>query len=455
MLTQTKQKTGLTTRFFPFAALFMVMLAFHLFVVYTPTDEIFYGNALTEGGFGGLLAMLGEHYHTWSARIFTEFLFSIFSAAPVLVWRLLNPIILTGSAWLLCDVLGLSRKPFASCSVCVLFFLYQWDYLSDAGWIVTTIAYLWPLFFGLVALSALMRCVRTEGVCPGLWAAGTACLILACNMEQPAIMLFLIYSIALGWMLLHKMKIHPMLWVHFALCAASLLFIFTAPGNAARTAADTAAFYPNFPMLSFLQKAEIGISGAISANVFGRDSIFFIFTLLCSLAVWEMKAPLLARLASLVAPVLLLPLSIFRYDLKEAVPQIAFFTEAYSAAGFINLSNFASPLSYLPLLVCYGIFAFCILNLITAFGPCVQNFMLIGLIALGGLSQAAIGFTPSAGVSSRRTGFFFSVCLIAACLLIWDTLERYGKRATWLRWVLYVCSAGLVLIQCKYLLELC
>lgn len=173
-----------------YAALFCVMLACHLQFLYIPGDEAGYAAAL--GGnwnFASMFAYVGGHYWTWSARMLTECLFCIFSAAPVLVWRIINPAIITACAWLLAYAMRCEKRRDESWLICALVFLYQWVNLKTAGWVVTTIAYLWPVCFGLAALCPLWRLFRGKGTPAWGWALACASLLFAANMEQPALVL--------------------------------------------------------------------------------------------------------------------------------------------------------------------------------------------------------------------------------------------------------------------------
>ena len=260
-----------------YAALFCVMLACHLQFLYVPGDEVGYAAAL--GGnwnFASMFAYVGGHYWTWSARMLTESLFCIFSAAPVLVWRVVNPAVITACAWLMAYALQSEKRRTESWLLCALVFLHQWVNLKTAGWVVTTIAYLWPICFGLAALCPLWRLVRGKRTPAWGWVLACISLLFAANMEQPA--LVLPFLVAGGMLFLHArgVRVPAGLWVQLAICAASLVFIFTCPGNAMRTENDITSFYMNYPMLSVLQKAEIGISGVVHASVLGREMLFFL-----------------------------------------------------------------------------------------------------------------------------------------------------------------------------------
>ena len=355
-----------------YAALFCVMLACHLQFLYIPGDEAGYAAAL--GGnwnFASMFAYVGGHYWTWSARMLTECLFCIFSAAPVLVWRIVNPAVITACAFLL----------------------------------------------------------------------------FAANMEQPALVLpFLLGG---GMLFLHArgMRVPAGLWVQLALCAASLVFIFTCPGNAMRTENDVASFYMNFPMLSVLQKVEIGVSGVVHASVLGRELLFFVLAVLAAALVWAKRREWLLRAVSLMPCVLMVPLSLYQYELGAVVPWVKQMAAAYTAAGYISLANCNAPAAYVPLLLSYGLYAAVLWSIYAAEGASRTMRLCWALLALGGMSWAAMGFTPSVGVSGLRTGTLYYFFVIAACMVLYRRLPQ--KRRVWL-WCLL---AWFCLVQLHALLE--
>ena len=154
--------------------------------------------------------------------------------------------------------------------------------------------------------------------------------VLSTNMEQPALLMPCFLGAGIVFLRMRGMHIHPLLWAQLAVCGAALVFIFTCPGNAMRTEGDITAFYPNFPMLSVLQKAEIGISGAISSKVFGMDSLFYLFCVVLAALVWQKRAPLPVRLLSLIPCLALIPMSLFKYDVAQFVPGWSALTDSYT-----------------------------------------------------------------------------------------------------------------------------
>ena len=200
-------------------------------------------------------------------------------------------------------------------------------------------------------------------------------------------------------------------------------------------------------MLSVLQKVEIGVSGVVHASVLGRELLFFVLAVLAAALVWAKRREWLLRAVSLMPCVLMVPLSLYQYELGAVVPWVKQIAAAYTAAGYISLANCNAPAAYVPLLLSYGLYAAVLWSIYAAEGASRTMRLCWALLALGGMSWAAMGFTPSVGVSGLRTGTLYYFFVIAACMVLYRRLPQ--KRRVWL-WCLL---AWFCLVQLHALLE--
>ena len=173
-----KLRQGLRNPLTPFVVFGLLTLVWHLGLVIVDADEIFYGSIL---GQQSLVKFLIEHYQTWSSRTVIETLFCVFSTLPRWVWRLADSAVVLGLALALGRLLRGQNAPDnrENWLLAFLLWLYPWWYLSTAGWVVTTLNYLWPLAglcLGFLALDGW----------GGRWGIAAAILGMVCavNMEQ-------------------------------------------------------------------------------------------------------------------------------------------------------------------------------------------------------------------------------------------------------------------------------
>ena len=75
-----------------------------------------------------------------------------FARLPYWVWKIFDSLILASLPWLLCRAARLEGRPWAAMTACGVLAFYPWHHISGAGWMVTTVFYLWT---GAAALAAM------------------------------------------------------------------------------------------------------------------------------------------------------------------------------------------------------------------------------------------------------------------------------------------------------------
>lgn len=235
---------------------FLILLALHVLFVRTGTnDDLVYQGYWRDYSLGAFLKL---QYETWTSRLLIEIAVMLCTGAPVWVWHLLNILMVLGIVWNVADLFGLGDR----WDALVLFFTIMWavplDTLCDAGWINTSVNYLWILSAGLAALRPLKHlccgehCARWElAVCP-------ACALFAADMEQMAAVLLGSYLVCGGYLLMKKRKLSPIYFVQLALILLSILFALTAPGNGLRFEVEARNEFPRFPELGVGEKLVMG-----------------------------------------------------------------------------------------------------------------------------------------------------------------------------------------------------
>ena len=148
-----------------------VLLVVHAAIQPDFGDDTVYRNILQNRS---LWDFLKERYHIWSSRVLIEAVMIPFSAWNVWAWRIADSLMAVVLVWITTDLFGVFVDKWKAQ---LLFFLTLcivpaavW---SNAGWITTTVNYLWAMALGLVAMRPLKhwfrgeKCARFEYVvCP-------------------------------------------------------------------------------------------------------------------------------------------------------------------------------------------------------------------------------------------------------------------------------------------------
>ena len=272
------------SRIVPYVALYAVLLALHLQFTLGTGDDPMYAAMLDQYS---LAYFSLWHYYTWSARTLIEAVVCIVEALPAIVWRLADPLCITLCAACIVRLARLEDRPAGRWAVCGLALCYPWQDMSSAGWVCTTLVFVWPLLAALAALLPLGKSLR--GNRPRAWQC-------AANMELLAGLLTLLLLAYLAWCLWAHRRPHWLAWAQLGLCAANIVYALTCPGTALRYGNEVTSWFQDYGMRSLWQNFELGISAAMSRMVLEPHLLFFVFCVLLACAVWARYRQPLYRL---------------------------------------------------------------------------------------------------------------------------------------------------------------
>ena len=423
----TRARKVLQSPWLPFLVFYLLFAVLHAGFSTQSGDDAFYSNVMH--GFAewrNAWDMVAKHYQMWSARQITEFTACMVGGLSPWVWRLLNPLMAVFCAFGTSYLLHLERDVRANALVCVLYFIHQWPYMADAGWVITTVIYFWTAALGILALLLAARTLRGNRV--PVWAGIAACLatVFAANGEQTALMLTALLLLYAGV----GIRRHRLPWfvpVQLVICAASFVYMFTCPGSAARMEGEMISYYKNYSMVTFFQKVEIGVSFAMRNVIFTRNFVFFFLCLLVCTAVFLRYKSILFRMMAVWPLLVALFGGMLHREVLGLFPQLSFWLEAFSPNGTVTLASSGNPLSFLPLLLLYATFCVFVVDVYLALGHTADTLLALYFFLCGAATNAAIAFTSAIGVSGERTALIFSFSLIGVCMILYRSL-REEKR---------------------------
>ncbi len=401
-------KRSRLTALLPFFLLAAGMLVWHLTRTFYFSDDVWFLHALggSERLADGWLAFLAERYTGWSSRLVIEAVLVLLVHFPM-AWRLLDTAVTVVIGLCLSRLCNPEKRQAVDWAIVGSVFLLPLSTLSSAGWIASTLNYLWPLAGALVALLPAGALLHREKCPPALWIAAVPALLYAANLEQMCALLAGVLLLLIGYLLWRDRRIHPFLLVELALIALSLLFILTCSGNAVRSAAEIAAHFPAFPTLTLWDKLEMGYSSTLYYLLMRPNPVVLLFTLLPAGLIWSRRAGLPARIVSVIPPaaVVLAPmLSVWLapQPTSPAVPLLALLLTPVVLAAFTGL--------------------------LLAFEKIPTRLIALCLLALGGGSRVMMGFSPTIWLSGERTCFFLYAVLLALSLLLWREYQTKAPR---------------------------
>ena len=251
------------------------------FVGFTNDDAYF---VIVRDSFDSLWELLVHRYITDSSRVLSEAVLFTLVKYPFAVWQILDTLICALVYHCLTVLLVNDKTSRGNVVVFLLFACYPFMHMGSAGWICTSLNYLWPLATLLYALTIVYRKYRKEKVALWQYLAGIMAMIFTANCEMSATMLVMVFACAIVFVK-KKCPWYEILGTLIGL--AGIIFAFSAPGNDERTAMEAMNWMPEFFNLTFLDKARLCAVFVFEHFVMIPDMIFFLFALCVALAGWK------------------------------------------------------------------------------------------------------------------------------------------------------------------------
>ena len=408
-----------------FGFLFLFMLVLHLIMPVELGDDLMYRDMLNRMS---LWEFLTEHYATWSARSLVEAVLCTVAALPAVVWRIADAVLVTICAVLAARIAGLEKSGWGALAVVLCFLCYDWTALSSAGWMCTTLVFIWPLAAALTGAQPLVTLARGNKPHAGWCVASVILVLYAANMEQ---MLVVYAGCLIGILMWHaaaRRRIHWVVWAQLAVCIANGLYAMTCPGSAARLAGETTSWFTDFGMRTIWQNAELGISNAMYHVLYQENILFFVFCVALALAVAARYSAWYVRLFGAFPVIIVAVLGVGGPLTFKLVPSLSFFANVFTKDGYLNLLTVYSPKYWLAFLLLCAVLSACVLNVYLALGHTRTAFGAMVLLCAGFASYAMLGFSPTVMVSGQRTGFFFLMTVLGCTLLLWRVLAGASDK---------------------------
>ncbi len=230
--------------------------------------------------------LLADRYISWTGRLIIEAVCFTLVRLPFFVWCILD----VGMCLLLYHSLSViivnDKADKSNIWLAVSMAGYPFMHMASAGWISTSLNYLWPFAIVMYVLALEFRDIRGEKVPVFSRFAAIVMYLFAANQELGALYAILTFAGTVCYKRIaakDKSIISLYEAAIFLLSAAELVFAFTAPGNAIRTETEV-RWMMEFPYMSIIDKFRACAVFVFEHFVAIPDAVFFIFSLLPVLA---------------------------------------------------------------------------------------------------------------------------------------------------------------------------
>lgn len=377
---------------------------------------------------GNLISYLVNVYKTWSSRMIGDGL-NVLLVHHVRLWQILEALAFTIISVLPAYFFKNSSKNCAKFLLIsfTLSFLFPIGLIYRAGYVATTVHYLFPFACLLLAIFPFIQRLNEKKNPIFLWIISFLAFIYAILEQQTLVILGIFLTSLIIYLFIEKKWIRlPLTYLVFAFL--SLIFSLTAPGNHLRTISETKAYFPNFGQLSLFTKANMGFA-SLTSSLFTNT---YLLPLIFLLTVFV----LLIKQGKICKSLIILPPIIFSviigFDASSLQDLIVSKLDLATNAGtltrllltFLNMNkvnNTGNPVMtssladilFLLLIICL------FLAIYWLFNSNFKKFLLSFLVLLTGfLSRFMMGFFPSVWMSGARTATFLLYSFMFALLII-------------------------------------
>ena len=419
----------------PFLVLLIVWGIYHVLILPCFADDVNLFKGVLENC--TVLEYLNMRYHQWSSRLLIEAVLVQMIKYPV-IWKITDTAIMVAIVFMMSKLLDDDHKYIWATSVWI--FLYPFLDMATAGWISTTLNYVWPMG-GMLYLCVLLKKVLQgkelkiyEYILAGIVA------IFSCNHEQVAAVVLALFLGFSMFNYIEKKKISAYVIEIVLIDIASLIFILTCPGNSARMIEVGGT---DFQEYSLIKKIELGMLN-VERIFMSEPNIFLLaFVAFLTFLVWKLRKNWKCMLAPV--PMILVLIGYWIFDryipvCKNifVVPERSFDIEEFSGSTLLML---------FMLLVMIVSILFSVYQILDGN---IKNFLQVVLILGTGFgSSVMLGLSPSVFDSDTRIFMFFYFSLIYTALFCWKRakcglhfakVERYICLAIVFLWTsCYVC----------------
>lgn len=425
-----KIKNILKNKYVIMLLFFLVILIMHMFYNFS-SDDVNYFNSVLDNK--NIIDFVIERYNNWSSRIIIESLLVIVSR-NIYLWRILDSLVIV---LLVYSINKLFYKKMTCKNLlftCLIFFMYPFFDMTGAGFCATTLNYLWPLTFMLFGFIPFRNIYYGERIDKRLLIFYVLALLYACNQEQAVCIVFGVSLIYLVYCIKTKRDTKYVVMT-ILIALASLIFIATCPGNATRSAVETAAHNPVYKYANFFDKIYMGIVSTMSILL---SNLLILLALISSLFIFiiRKKENIFDKVIGNILLFIILIIGALKIDTIVYKKSLLLFNYA-SDAKHAFLFDIKHILALLISVLFIGTVIYILVKLLKR-----ASVLPIIIILAGCASRVMMGFSPTVFVSGSRTMIFMYFSLLLVIIYLFNSISL--KKKSYITLIIIFSSLAIV-----------
>ena len=248
-------------KYLPFVIFFAIIFTWH-FTLPRSGDELFFAKVYHNQNIFNFLYI---RYESWTSRLLIEFFLVPLAGLPRIIWNFFDSIVFLLIAVLIpkviCNMEKIDEKKSViynslSCIFVLIYIFTTTSALDSAGYIATTLNYIWPLFFGLLHFYLLKKYVFHENNSSTkqkivIYAIMIFALLFAINQEMMLVLVSVAYLFIILYCLYNKVKIPNTVLFMLFIIFLEFLNVYFSPGNHVRYYVAISNWFPTYYKLHF------------------------------------------------------------------------------------------------------------------------------------------------------------------------------------------------------------
>ncbi|MDO4565978.1 MAG: hypothetical protein Q4B42_01480 [Oscillospiraceae bacterium] len=408
----------------PFVFLLAATALIHCIIEPGSKDDAVYASYLFEHGSG--LNYLISDYHAWSSRQVIESVLIYIIHFKVL-WAVFDTLIFTLAAFSVSYICGTLKDLRINRWICLFALVYPFADTGTAGWVVTTVYYIWTMSLCLISIIPVAKIMRGERICGWEYPLYVLALLFSANIEFCTAILICVYGV-FALIALKKKLPYKFMLAQTALLCAMMVYIFTCPGNEMRRVNETAGQFPEFDTIPLWQKFEMGYSSTWYEFIMQPNFFFLAFALLLALAVFSLNRSNALRGLSLAPLTASAAFGIVASTNSFIAPSLSLISGALTKYG--TWVDTGSLKSLLPDIIITAVFASIIASFFAVFEKKADAWLCSFALLLGFGSRMTMSLSPTIWVSGSRTFIYMYFSFIVCAALIAREWLRREKGAS-------------------------
>ena len=415
-------------QYYPFLLFFVLMILMHL-VMGVNGDDIRYAKVLSNQT---LVDYISYRYYNWSSRVLIESILIVLVRQNMILWEIIDCVLYTIGVYYVIKVFNRRNSTHIALLGVLLFLMYPFHEMATAGWMATTLNYLWPFSFAMISTIPLINLLYGKKTPIWVYIISALALIYAVQQEQCCALIFGLNLVYLVRCYLKKEELNKYNIFVILVSFASLIFIFTCPGNSIRYAEELSYWYPQYANYGILEKIYLGFIPTF-ALLLEEKIIFPLFYLILTVSALIKVENKHLKNALKLNIVFILFLVVFKTCLDVSI--------LGSALDSATLSSLVLTI----LIALYLLVSSCWM-LVKVF----DGYEFLILFLAGFASKFVTGFSPTVFASGPRTLVFFYFILIGIILRLIVKLFDEGRITA--KWDRLMTLSFIVLAMVNYVL---